>query len=174
MQRELERGTCRPLPRSSAEPHQSPQRSRTGGRDPRPPGAAEATDGASPRSTSRTAAPSASTREPGAHAPSPPESPYARGRSCRLSTCSAGSGRRGPDSSLLAVERATPVAAWTWSRIRALSVLDALPYASRSLFVTCLHALKSILPSIRQASAIRRDTRSKCVRHQPQARAQSS
>ena len=48
-----------------------------------------------------------------------------------------------------------------------MSGLDVLPYASRSLFVTCLLALKPILPSIRQASTIRRDTRSTYVRHQP-------
>ena len=38
-----------------------------------------------------------------------PRTPYARSRNCRLSTCSAGSGRRGPARSLRAVELATPV-----------------------------------------------------------------
>ena len=48
------------------------------------------------------------------------------GLSRRLSTCSPGSGRRGPVNILLAVDRPIPVVAITSSRMRDRSVFEAL------------------------------------------------
>lgn len=100
---------------------------------------------------------------------------YPFGRFRRRSTCSAGSGRRGPVSIRRAVDRPIPVVAVTSSRIRPRSALDALRYALRSLFVTCRLVAIGILPSTSgKPHPEQGATRSKNLRHQPHPSAQTS